>query len=188
MDDGAMADESKAHLIFTYGTLKRGFPNYTLIQSLIDQNNAVFLGPHITLHAYPLVCGPHGIPFLINLPGSGFRVTGDLYSVSTRGLVRVDELEGTHLGHYERLPVQVIQTNAPDGVVPDQLPVQAEAYYAHRSFGQGLWERNGKKGSSEYTKRDARGYVRREDRLKDRTFLDDVRFFVSSGAKNDSPL
>jgi gamma-glutamylaminecyclotransferase len=179
-----MAGESKPHVIFTYGTLKRGFPNYHLMQSLIDQNDAVFLGPHMTLHAYPLVCGAHGIPFLINLPGSGFRVTGDLYSVSTRGLVRVDELEGTRLGHYERLPVQVIHTNAPDGVVA----VQAEAYYAHRSFGEGLWERNGRKGMSEYTEREARGYVRREDRPKDRTFLDEVRFFLCSDAKNDSPL
>ncbi|XP_062145686.1 putative gamma-glutamylcyclotransferase At3g02910 [Alnus glutinosa] len=179
-----MADESKPHVIFTYGTLKRGFPNYHLMQSLIDQNDAVFLGPHMTLHAYPLVCGAHGIPFLINLPGSGFRVTGDLYSVSTRGLVRVDELEGTRLGHYERLPVQVIHTNAPDGVVP----VQADAYFAHRSFGEGLWERNGRKGMSEYTEREARGYVRREDRPKDRTFLDEVRFFLCSDAKNDSPL
>lgn len=178
-----MADESKAHLIFTYGTLKRGFPNDTLMQSLIDQNDAVFLGHHITLNAYPLVCGAHGIPFLINLPGSGFRVTGDLYSVSTRGLVRVDELEGTSHGHYERLPVQVIHTNAEDGVVP----VQAEAYYAHRSFGEGLWERNGRKGLSEYTEREARGFVRKEDRPKGRTFVDEVRFFVSSGAKNDSP-
>jgi len=33
-----MADESKPHVIFTYGTLKRGFPNYHLMQSLIDQN------------------------------------------------------------------------------------------------------------------------------------------------------
>nr|POE73996.1 putative gamma-glutamylcyclotransferase [Quercus suber] len=104
------------------------------MQSLIDQNDAVFLSTHVTLllHSYPLVCGPNGIPYLINLPGSGHRVKGELYSVSTHGLGRLDELKGTALGHYERLP---IQTQA-----------EAEAYYAHRSFGEELWEKNGERG------------------------------------------
>lgn len=160
--------QSKGHLIFTYGTLKRGFPNHSLMQSLIDQNDAVFQGTHVTLHSYPLVCGPNSIPYLINLPGSGHRVKGELYSVSTRGLVRLDELEGITLGHYERLP---IQTQA-----------EAEAYYAHRSFGEELWEKNGREGLSEYTEREASGFVRREDRPKDRSFVDEVRFFLSSSS------
>ena len=71
------------------------------MQSLIDQNNAIFLSTHVTLHSYPLVCGPNGIPYLINLPGLGHRVKGELYSMSTRGLDHLDELEGTTLDHYE---------------------------------------------------------------------------------------
>ena len=166
--------QSKGHLIFTYGTLKRGFPNHGLMQSLIDQNDAVFLGTHVTLHSYPLVCGPNGIPYLINLPGSGHRVKGELYSVSTRGLRRLDELEGTALGHYERLPIQT-QAEA-------EAEAEAEAYYAHRSFGEELWEKNGREGLSEYTEREASGFVRREDRPKDRSFVDEVRFFLSSSS------
>ena len=166
---------SKGHLIFSYGTLKRGFQNYNLMQSLIGDNDAVFMGAHVTRNSYPLVCGPNGIPFLINLPGSGHRVTGELYSVSTRGLARVDELEGTIAGHYERLPIQI----------ENQVDlVEAEAYYAHRSFGEELWERNGREGLSEYTEREASGFVRREDRSKDRTFLDEVRFFLSSSSSS----
>ena len=118
----------------TYGTLKRGFPNHGLMQSLIDQNDTVFLGTHVTLHSYPLVCEPNSIPCLINLPRSGHRVKGELYSMSTRGLDLLDELEGTALDHYERLP---IQTQA-------EAEAEAEAYYAHRSFREELWEKNGR--------------------------------------------
>jgi len=76
------------------------------MQSLIDQNNVVFLGTHVTQHSYPLMCGPNGIPYLINLPELSHRVKGELYFVSTRGLGRLDKLEGTTLGHHERLPIQ----------------------------------------------------------------------------------
>ncbi|CAN6547183.1 unnamed protein product [Malus baccata var. baccata] len=169
----SLTDESKPQLIFSYGTLKQGFHNHKLTQDLIDQNDAVSLGPYITQFSYPLVCGPHGIPYLINLPGSGHRIKGELYSVSTRGLARFDELEGTSIGHYERLPIHVIHGSG-DGVV------SAEAYFAHRSFGPAMWERNGKKGLSEFTENEARGYVKRQDRpYQGRTILEDVRQFVS---------
>ncbi|XP_042947371.1 putative gamma-glutamylcyclotransferase At3g02910 isoform X1 [Carya illinoinensis] len=146
-----VSNQSKAHLIFAYGTLKRGFPNHTLMQSLIHQNDAVFLGPFVTCISYPLVVGPHGIPFLINLPGLGNRVTGELYSVSARGLFLVDDLEGTSLGHYERLPVKVIPCESTNSDAGDVIQVEAEAYYSHRSFGEGLWERKGREGLSAYT-------------------------------------
>ncbi|XP_062029525.1 putative gamma-glutamylcyclotransferase At3g02910 [Rosa rugosa] len=169
-------DESKPHLIFSYGTLKRGFHNHKLTKELIDQDDAVFIGPYITLHAYPLVCGPHGLPYLINLPGSGHRIRGELYAVSARGLARFDELEGTSIGHYERLPVQLTVNADRDDVVP----VEAEAYFAHRSFGEAMWERNGKEGLTEFTENEAKGYVKRQDRPhQGRNILEDVRHFVN---------
>ncbi|XVE57433.1 hypothetical protein DITRI_Ditri04bG0090600 [Diplodiscus trichospermus] len=79
-------------LIFTYGTLKQGHGNHYLMQDLICRKDAVFLGAHVTHQPHPLVIGPHGILYLINLPGYGHRVKGELYSVSTRGLVHLDEL------------------------------------------------------------------------------------------------
>ena len=142
------------------------------MQSLIDQNDTIFLGTHVTLHSYPLVCGPNGIPYLINLSRLGHRVKGELYSMSTRGLGRQDELEGTALGHYEWLP---IQTQA-------EAEAEAKASYAHRSFGEELWEKNRREGLSEYTERKVSGFVRREDRPKDQSFVDEARFFFSSSS------
>ena len=139
--------------ILTYGTLKRGFSNHGLMQSLIDQNDTIFLGTHVTLHSYPLVCGPNGIPYLINLPRLGHRVKGELYSMSTHGLDHQDELEGTALDHYERLPIQT--------QVEAEAEAEAKAYYAHCSFGEELWEKNRREGLSEYTERKVSGFVRR---------------------------
>ncbi|KAE8724162.1 putative Glycine-rich cell wall structural protein 1.8 precursor [Hibiscus syriacus] len=165
--------EAEQVLIFTYGTLKQGHGNLHLTQHLIHQKEAVFLGPHFTHQPHPLVTGPHGIPYLINLPSHGHRVKGELYSVSATGLVRLDQLEGTGIGHYERLPIQVCREGDEEGVL-----VGAEAYFAHRSFGERLWERKGKVGLIEFGEEEGKGYVRMEDHGFD--FLGDITSFLAS--------
>ncbi|EYU39455.1 hypothetical protein ABFS82_06G203400 [Erythranthe guttata] len=156
-------------LIFVYGTLKRGFYNHKLIQT----TDAAFIGPHTTVESFPLVCGPHGIPYLINLPGSGTRIHGELYSVSSGlGLARLDELEGIDRGHYERLPVAVCGG--------ERVRV-VEAYFAHREFGEALWKRCGEEGLSEYGVDMVNNYVRREDRPPESNFILDIHKFISHG-------
>ncbi|KAA8533451.1 hypothetical protein F0562_031115 [Nyssa sinensis] len=61
----------------------------------------------------------------------------------------MDELEGTSRGHYERLPVKV-QCKG-DGAV-----ISAEAYYAHGSYAEGLWRRNGETGLSSYSEKEVK--------------------------------
>lgn len=161
-------------LIFTYGTLKRGFSNHNLIQDLMRTGDAVFKGTYTTAESYPLVCGPYRVPFLLNMPGSGTRVTGELYAVSDYGLTRMDELEGTTRGHYERRPIRVVPAEE-EGVTS-----AAEAYFAHKSYDKELWRRNGKVGFGCYTETEAKGYVRRKDRPQSVTFLEHIRNFVSS--------
>ncbi|KAL4335777.1 hypothetical protein GQ457_07G011660 [Hibiscus cannabinus] len=160
--------------IFTYGTLKQGHGNHHLMQDLIARKDAVFLGSHFTLQPHPLVIGPYGIPYLINLPGHGHRVKGELYSVSARGLVRLDQLEGTSIGHYERLPIQVCKEEDKEGAV-----VAGEAYFAHGSFGERLWERKGKVGLVEFGEKEGKGYVRIEDRPHGCDVVRDITSFLS---------
>ncbi|OMP12401.1 AIG2-like protein [Corchorus capsularis] len=169
-----MAAEVTKALIFTYGTLKRGHGNHYLIEDLICKKDAIFMGAHVTHQPHPLVIGPYGIPYLINLPGHGHRVKGELYSVSTRGLARLDELEGISIGHYERLPIQVYEEDKGDGLVA------AEAYFAHRSFGERLWEKKGKVGLNEFGEEDGKGYVSKNDRPQGYNIINELTSFCNN--------
>ncbi|XP_076936096.1 putative gamma-glutamylcyclotransferase At3g02910 [Bidens hawaiensis] len=164
-------------LIFSYGTLKTGFSNHKLMQDLISRNDAVFLGNYVTDLRLPLVRGPYGVPFLLNLPGrSRHRVRGELYSVSDAGIQRLDVLEGITLGHYERLSITV----RPEGKGDGDLVVEAEAYYAHRNFAEDMWRRSGEVGFESFDYEVAKGYVRRDLRPKDRSFREQITLFCSS--------
>ncbi|KAL3653918.1 hypothetical protein CASFOL_003599 [Castilleja foliolosa] len=163
--------------IFVYGTLKRGFYNHKLLEKLIGTRDAAYLGPHTTVEAFPLVCGPYGIPYLINLPGSGRRIRGELYSVSSGpGLARLDELEGLDRGHYERLPVSVAAVDESGG---GERVLEVEAYFAHRGFGEGLWKRCGEEGLGEFSAEMGKKYVRRQDRPSNSNFIQDIHKFIS---------
>lgn len=175
----AEADLIPTTLIFTYGTLKRGFWNHTLLQDLMRTGDASFVGSFRTAESFPLVCGPYRVPFLINSPGSGHRVEGEVYAVTSRGLARTDELEGTSRGHYVRLPIQVVAEDGGGGGV-----VAAEAYYAHPSYAMELLRKEGKKKDGgvmrSYSEKEAKGYVKRKDRPQHLSFLDHIRLFLSS--------
>ncbi|KAK9052951.1 hypothetical protein SSX86_029581 [Deinandra increscens subsp. villosa] len=168
-----MSHHQNKTLIFSYGTLKRGFPNHPLMEDLASHNDAVFIGPYVTDLKLPLVLGPYGVPFLLNLPGSSrHRVRGELYSVSDSGLRRLDELEGITRGHYERLPITLRSESG--GVT------EAEAYFGHRSFAEEMWRRNGEEGYDCYSEELAKEYVRRDLRPKDVSFRDAVSLFCST--------
>ncbi|CBI26475.3 unnamed protein product, partial [Vitis vinifera] len=102
------AEEDRFHsLIFTYGTLKRGFSNHVLIQDLIATGDATFVAVCRTTAQFPLVCGPYRVPFLINLPGSGHRVSGELYAAAVGGgVLRAQQLRGGAVAEERRERVQ----------------------------------------------------------------------------------
>ncbi|XP_050231263.1 putative gamma-glutamylcyclotransferase At3g02910 [Mercurialis annua] len=179
-----MADttnETNPILIFSYGTLKLNFPNYNRIQNLIRQNSASFIGIYVTDQSYPLIIGPFGIPYLVNLPGAtaSHRVKGELYSVSHGGAALLDEFEGVSIGHYERLPIRVAKYC--EGNENDVVLVEEEAYFAHRSFGEKMWMKRGRIGLSEYSEGNGNEYVRKENRkCGSNNILDSIEMFLSS--------
>lgn len=153
----------KQTILFIYGTLKKGFPNYHIFSDFILSGDVSLLSPSIatTTTPYPLIIGPLAVPFLLPLPsvaGSNF-ISGELISVSPRALSALDDLEGVSVGHYERRPVAV---KTKDGV-----DMEVEAYFAHRSYAEVMWRRSGEKGIGEYTDEMALEYVKPEDRTPD---------------------
>jgi gamma-glutamylaminecyclotransferase len=92
------------HHVFVYGTLKRGHPN-----AHIGMPRATFLGDYRTSERYPLIIGNEAyVPNLINEPGTGFQVTGELYEVDDSVLAELDQLESIHLPNgYRRLAIAI---------------------------------------------------------------------------------
>ncbi|CAL8290890.1 unnamed protein product [Lota lota] len=79
--------------VFVYGTLKKGQPNH---HRMLDPANghARFLAAARTVDKYPLViAGEHNIPYLMNAPGEGERVRGEIYGVDDRMLSFLDAFE-----------------------------------------------------------------------------------------------
>ncbi|XP_063068854.1 gamma-glutamylaminecyclotransferase-like [Engraulis encrasicolus] len=92
--------------IFVYGTLKKGQPNY---HRMLDTANgrASFCGPATTIDKFPLViAGQYNIPFLLNIPGQGHHVQGEVYCVDDQMLAFLDRFESIP-DMYQRTPLKV---------------------------------------------------------------------------------
>jgi gamma-glutamylaminecyclotransferase len=74
--------------LFVFGTLKRGFPLHHGI------SGARFLGEYRTVERFPMViAGPWFAPMMLNEPGIGHQILGELYEVDEAGLARIDAME-----------------------------------------------------------------------------------------------
>uniref|UniRef100_A0A3B5MT68 Gamma-glutamylaminecyclotransferase n=2 Tax=Xiphophorus couchianus TaxID=32473 RepID=A0A3B5MT68_9TELE len=81
------------HRVFVYGSLKRGQPNYPYMTDSC-YGKAEFLGTAVTVQKYPLVIATnYNIPSLLNLPGQGKRVNGEIYQVDGKMLEFLDSFE-----------------------------------------------------------------------------------------------
>lgn len=92
--------------IFVYGTLKRGQPNhYRMLKS--SNGKVEFLATACTTQKYPLViASKHNVPFLLNIPGNGHRIQGEIYKVDEQMLTFLDDFEVVPT-MYQRTPIMV---------------------------------------------------------------------------------
>jgi len=69
MQDEVKCSHDFPHVIFMYGTLKSGQPNYHLLKEF---GNHQFLGTGCTELKYPLIIDTDAnLPFMLNAPGRG---------------------------------------------------------------------------------------------------------------------
>ena len=90
-------------LLFVFGTLKKGFPNFHLNRARLIEARCK------TQLAYPLyLVGSRYSPWLIDEPGKGDKVEGELYQVSPQQLAAMDQLERIERSDgYRRQIIQV---------------------------------------------------------------------------------
>jgi len=108
------------HRIFVYGTLRQGHVNHGV------NAGRRLPGVYETTVPYPLfVVGPRRLPWLIDRPGEGLIVRGELYEVDAAGLARMDALERIdEPGWYRRTAIALRRCDDPSGP-----PVDAEVYF-----------------------------------------------------------
>lgn len=82
---------------FVYGTLLRGFGNHPILCRLGGQ----FLGEAISVRPFPLVVTD--LPYLLDHPGEGFLVEGEIYRIPETGWERLDRLEGHPHFYFRRV-------------------------------------------------------------------------------------
>ncbi|XP_023215997.1 gamma-glutamylaminecyclotransferase-like isoform X1 [Centruroides sculpturatus] len=102
---------AEKNLVFVYGTLKSGEPNYDI---LTNEDNGIcnYIGKAKTYDKWPLVIASrYNIPFLLYAKNKGKHVIGELYLVDDVMLKKMDELE-CHPTYYERKEenVQVLES------------------------------------------------------------------------------
>ena len=116
------------HKVFIYGTLKRGFANYEA-----GLAGAAFIGRFRTRTAYPLVVGGRWFsPYLLDDPGAGQRVFGEVFAVSGEILSRLDRMEGTHRPEgYRRIAIAVEDAGG-------DSPLEAWTYVKDRATVEGI--------------------------------------------------
>ncbi|XP_064644436.1 putative gamma-glutamylcyclotransferase CG2811 isoform X2 [Lineus longissimus] len=87
--------------VLVYGTLLRGQPNHYLIQNK-DNGEAKYIGIGQLQDRRPLVTAtPYNIPFLLDVPGEGENITGEIFDVDDKMLKVLDDLEN-HPNFYQR--------------------------------------------------------------------------------------
>ena len=103
----------RPHLLFVYGTLKRGYYNHNVYLRLAEVNGAAkYLGNATTREKFALkILGERCVPALMEEPPD-FFVHGEVYCISDDVLEAMDLLEGVAEGHYFRRQRTVqMQTN-----------------------------------------------------------------------------
>ncbi|XP_059620038.1 troponin C-akin-1 protein [Phlebotomus argentipes] len=122
--------------LFVYGTLKRGEPNHHFFK---NSNNgyAKYICKAATTKKMPLVIATrYNIPFLLDKPGQGNYVAGEIFEVDDRMMDKIENLEGRDLLTRDK---QEMNMGLQEGIVPcwvfllkdypeylDQLPYLSE--------------------------------------------------------------
>lgn len=105
-------------LVFVYGTLKKKEPNHHVIdpeKHSCPETTGIskFIGEARTEDSYPLVIGTRfNIPFLLDRPGTGHSILGEIYEVDDKVLEKLDKLED-YPAFYDR-EVQQIRLLVPE--------------------------------------------------------------------------
>ena len=108
-------------LLFVFGTLKQGFCNFPV------NPGRRLGGDWLTTQAFPLyINGPYCLPWLLDRPGEGVLVRGQLFEVDEAQLSELDRFEQVDEPlWYQRKRITV----RPQGASPGSVSAEAWVYF-----------------------------------------------------------
>lgn len=123
-------------LVFVYGTLKQGFPNF------FRNSGRRVGGAYRTQRPYPLYVvqlpNEDRAPWLVDLPGHGQHVLGEVFAVDAALLAAMDAFEELGLpGGYVRAEIAVEPLEAPHTVLLVQAYLKPPAQLVPRQQREG---------------------------------------------------
>jgi len=75
-------------IVFVYGSLKKGKKLHSYLK------NSKFLGNATTCEKYPMILSKEGwYPYLIDKPGMGYYIKGEVYNITPNTLKLLDKVE-----------------------------------------------------------------------------------------------
>jgi len=84
-------------IVFVYGSLKQNGKLHSYLK------NSVFLGYASTCKKYPMIISKKGwYPYLIEKPGEGYFIKGEVYKVSAKTLKLLDRVEEAPNYYYRK--------------------------------------------------------------------------------------
>jgi gamma-glutamylaminecyclotransferase len=128
MTSSAMNRSVMTSRVFVFGTLKEGFPNFQ-----VNRGRRV-PGEYVTSCAYPLyLVGERRSPWMLDQPGAGLSVRGQVFDVDDEALAQMDVLERVgEADGYRRVRIQVAAAPEPRALDvfvymkdPDEFEAQA---------------------------------------------------------------
>ncbi|EDV27777.1 uncharacterized protein TRIADDRAFT_17273, partial [Trichoplax adhaerens] len=117
--------------VFVYGTLKTDEPNHYLLEDP-KTGKAKLIAKGLTAAPYPLIVHScYSIPVMLDEPGRGHMIEGEVYRIDNDMLRVLDQLEG-HPEFYTRTMIDITLTELAycDTELPYSLndKIQCQAY------------------------------------------------------------
>lgn len=117
-------------LIFVYGTLKRGNGLHGALEGSEFVSEAITLDPVFNMHcngAFPLVS---------NVGKGGYRIIGELFTVSEMTLLNLDLIEG-HPTHYRRTDTKFMLKDG--NMITGQMYIYTGSVTNYKESTSGCW-------------------------------------------------
>ncbi|XP_051983054.1 gamma-glutamylaminecyclotransferase B-like [Xyrauchen texanus] len=150
--------------VFVYGTLKSGQPNnYRMLDAA--NGKAKLLARSRTVDSYPLVIATqYNVPFLLNIPGKGHRVQGEIYSVDEKMLNFLDWFERCPHQYQRTLVKLEVDEWVGEGENNPKAGSIVEAFVYSTTTYKPEWLQNPTYENYNYKGDHGLEYIRREDR------------------------